>query len=45
LIHISQLSDTYIKDPNAVVSVGNVVKIKVLEVDSTRKRISVSKKL
>jgi uncharacterized protein len=45
LIHISQLSDTYIKDPNEVVSVGNVVKIKVLEVDSTRKRISVSKKL
>jgi uncharacterized protein len=45
LIHISQLSDTYIKDPNAVVSVGNVVKIKVLEVDSTRKRITVSKKL
>jgi uncharacterized protein len=45
LIHISQLSDTYIKDPNEVVSVGNVVKIKVLEIDSTRKRISVSKKL
>jgi len=45
LIHISQLSDTYIKDPNEVVSVGNLVKIKVLEVDSTRKRISVSKKL
>ena len=45
LLHISQLSDTYIKDPNEVVSVGNVVKIKVLEVDSTRKRISVSKKL
>ena len=45
LIHISQLSDTYIKDPNKVVSVGNLVKIKVLEVDSTRKRISVSKKL
>lgn len=44
LIHISQLSNTFIKDPNEVVAVGNVVKVKVLEVDVPRKRISASKK-
>ena len=45
LIHISQLSNTFIKDPNEVVAVGNVVKVKVLEIDLTRKRIAVTKKL
>jgi uncharacterized protein len=45
LIHISQLSNTFIKDPNEVVAVGNVVKVKVLEIDLPRKRIAVTKKL
>jgi protein Tex len=44
LIHISQLSNTFVKDPNEVVSVGNVVKVKILEVDVPRKRISATKK-
>ncbi len=44
LIHISQLSNTFVKDPSEVVAVGNVVKVKVLEVDVSRKRISASKK-
>lgn len=44
LIHISQLSNTFVKDPNEVVSVGNVVRVKVLEVDIPRKRISVTRK-
>lgn len=44
LIHISQLSDTFVKDPNEIVSVGHVVKVKVLEVDAARKRISLTRK-
>ena len=44
LIHISQLSDEFVSDPNAVVSVGDVVKVKVMEVDVARKRISVTRK-
>jgi len=44
LIHISQLSDSYIKDPNDIVSVGHVVKVKVMEVDISRKRISLTRK-
>ena len=44
LIHISQLSNDYVSDPCEVVSVGDVVKVKVLEVDMPRKRISVTRK-
>ncbi|WP_286178089.1 Tex family protein [Stieleria mannarensis] len=44
LIHISQLSDQFVSDPNAIVSVGDVVKVKVLEVDVARKRISLTRK-
>lgn len=44
LIHISQLANTFVSDPNEVVSVGDVVKVKVLEIDIPRKRISVTRK-
>ena len=44
LIHISQLSNTFVQDPAEVVSVGDVVRVKVLEVDLDRKRIAVSRK-
>ena len=44
LIHISQLANTYVEDPNDVVSVGDVVRVKVLEVDLDRRRIAVSRK-
>ena len=44
LIHISQLSDTYVNDPSEIVAVGDVTKVKVLEIDQARKRISVSRK-
>ncbi|XZE43654.1 Tex family protein [Pirellulaceae bacterium SH467] len=44
LIHISQLSNTFVKDPNEIVSVGDSVKVKVLEVDIPRKRISLTRK-
>ena len=45
LIHVSQLSDEFVSDPNEAVSVGDVVKVKVLEVDASRKRISLTRKL
>jgi uncharacterized protein len=44
LIHVSQLANAFIKDPSEVVSVGDVVRVKVLEVDLERKRIAVSRK-
>ncbi len=44
LVHISQLADRYIDDPNEIVSVGDIVKVKVLEVEELRKRISLSRK-
>ena len=44
LIHISQLSNTFVQDPSEIVSVGDVVRVKVLEVDLDRKRIAVSRK-
>ncbi len=42
LVHISQLANTYVKDPSDILSVGDVVKVKVLEVDVPRKRVSLS---
>ncbi len=45
LVHISQLSNQFVKDPNDVVSVGDLVKVKVLEVEPERKRISLTCKL
>ena len=44
LVHISHLSDTFIKDPRDAVKTGDMVKVKVLEVDVERKRISLSMK-
>ena len=42
LVHISKVCNKYIKHPSEVVSVGDVVKVTVLEVDEKRKRISLS---
>ncbi len=44
LVHISHLSDTFIKDPRDAVKAGDVVRVKVLEVDAARKRIALSMK-
>jgi uncharacterized protein len=44
LVHISHLSDTFIKDPRDAVKTGDMVKVKVLEVDVERKRISLTMK-
>ena len=43
-MHISQVSDKFIRHPSEVVSVGDVVKVVVLEVDEKKKRISLSMK-
>jgi uncharacterized protein len=45
LIHISALSDTFVKDPRDVVKAGDIVKVKVLEVDVPRKRIALTRRL
>jgi uncharacterized protein len=42
LVHVSQLADRFVKDPAEVVKVGDKIKVRVLEVDLSRKRISLS---
>lgn len=44
LVHISEMADRFVKDPMEIVSVGDIVKVRVLSVDNTRKRISLSMK-
>ncbi|WP_295843770.1 Tex family protein [uncultured Xanthomonas sp.] len=45
LVHISALSDSYVKDPRDLVKAGDIVKVKVLEVDVARKRIALTRRL
>ena len=45
LVHVSALSNTFVKDPHSVVKTGQIVKVKVLEVDIPRKRISLTMKM
>ncbi|MBP8926843.1 MAG: RNA-binding transcriptional accessory protein [Pseudomonadales bacterium] len=45
LVHISALSNRFVRDPREVVKAGDVVKVKVLEVDIARKRIALSMRL
>ena len=44
LVHISRLSDSFVKHPSDVVSVGDTVNVRVIEVDTKRKRIALSMK-
>ncbi|MBP0049619.1 RNA-binding transcriptional accessory protein [Marinobacterium sp. AK62] len=44
LVHISQLADRFVSDPHTLVSSGQIVKVRVLEVDEARKRISLTMK-
>lgn len=44
LVHISQMADRFVKDPNEIVSVRQAVMVTILDVDSKRKRISLSMK-
>jgi uncharacterized protein len=45
LVHVSALSNTFVKDPREVVKSGDVVKVRVVEVDEARKRISLTMRL
>ena len=45
LVHISQMADKFVKDPHQVVKTGELVKVKVMEVDVDRKRIALSMRL
>ena len=45
LVHISQITDKYIKHPLEVVSVGDIVDVKVMDVDLTKKRISLTMRI
>src|SRR5205085_2279640 len=45
LVHISALSKTFVKDPREVVKPGQIVRVKVLEVDKPRKRIALTMRL
>ena len=45
LVHISMLADRFVKDPHTVVKAGDVVKVKVLEVDPGRKRIALTMRM
>jgi protein Tex len=44
LVHVSQLADRFVKDPNEVVRVRQHVQVRVLQVDAERKRIGLSMK-
>ena len=45
LVHISSLADKFVEDPHKVVKTGDIVKVKVMEVDLARKRIALSMRL
>ncbi|MEC4591357.1 MULTISPECIES: Tex family protein [Nitrospirillum] len=45
LVHISQLAGKFVKDPHAVVTAGDIVKVKVLEVDLKRRRVALTMRL
>lgn len=45
LVHVSALADKFVKDPREVVKAGDVVTVKVLEVDAPRKRISLTRRM
>ena len=45
LVHISEMSDKFIKNPSEVVSVGDVVKVKVIKIDMERQKVGLSMKV
>lgn len=45
LVHISEMADRYIKNPSEVVSVGDIVKVKVMGIDSEKHKVSLSMKI
>jgi len=45
LVHISEMADKYIKNPSEIVSVGDIVKVKVIGIDQERQKVKLSMKL
>ena len=45
LVHISEMSNKFIKNPSEVVSVGDIVKVKVIKIDKERKKVGLSMKI
>lgn len=45
LVHISELSNSYVKNPSDIVSVGDIVKVKVIGIDSERQKVKLSMKI
>ena len=45
LVHISELSDKFVKNPSEIVSVGDVVKVKVIKIDTERQKVGLSMKI
>ena len=45
LVHISEMSEKYIKNPSEVVSVGDIVKVKVIGIDREKQKVSLSMKI
>jgi uncharacterized protein len=45
LVHVSQLADRFVKDPRDVVKAGDIVKVRVVEIDLPRKRIALTMKV
>jgi uncharacterized protein len=45
MVHVSQLADRFVKDPREVVKAGDIVTVKVVEVDLKRRRIALTMKL
>ena len=45
LVHISELSENYVKNPSDVVSIGDIVKVKVIKIDTDRQKVSLSMKI
>ena len=45
LVHISEMSEKFIKNPSEVVSVGDVVKVKVIKIDKERQKVGLSMKI
>ena len=45
LVHISEMSDKFVKNPSDIVSVGDIVKVKVISIDMERQKVKLSMKI
>lgn len=45
MVHISEMSNSYVKNPSEVVSVGDIVKVKVIGIDNEKQKVKLSMKI